>query len=147
MRLMAGNAGLRCDYCQCVVATKADDTGVQYLDETRGLKCPACAAELWDAVLARVEVKACKQCHGTLVALGAFEGLIEHMRALHQEREIPPPPDEAELGRKLQCPRCHQKMDTHIYLGGGNVVMSTCEQCELHWLDGGVLMQIVKAPQ
>jgi hypothetical protein len=24
--------------------------------------------------------------------------------------------------------------------------MSTCEQCELHWMDGGMLMQIVRAP-
>ena len=37
-------------------------------------------------------------------------------------------------------------METHFYFGGGHAVMSSCERCELHWLDGGVLMQIVRAP-
>jgi hypothetical protein len=37
-------------------------------------------------------------------------------------------------------------MDTHFYFGGGHAVMSTCEPCELHWMDGGMLMQIVRAP-
>ena len=69
------------------------------------------------------------------------------MRGLHTEREIPSPVDESELERKVMCPKCHQKMDTHYYFGGGHAVMSTCERCELHWLDGGMLMRIVRAPR
>ena len=147
MRLTSGNASLRCDYCKNVVVAKADDTGVQFLDEAQKLTCPTCAAALWGAILAEIQISACKQCHGLLVSMADFELLLEHMRALHAEREIPGPADPAELESKLICPNCHQRMDTHYYFGGGHAVMSTCERCEQHWLDGGVLMRIVRTPQ
>ena len=37
-------------------------------------------------------------------------------------------------------------MATHPYYGPGNVVIDTCETCELVWLDFGELKQIVDAP-
>ena len=79
--------------------------------------------------------------------LGAFEALIEQMRVEHPEIAIPAPADPADLQQKAPCPKCHQRMDTHYYFGGGHAVMSTCERCELHWLNGGVLMRIVQAPR
>jgi len=39
----------------------------------------------------------------------------------------------------LTCPNCQQRMDTHPYFGGGNVVVDTCEGCGLIWLDAGEL--------
>jgi LSD1 subclass zinc finger protein len=146
LRLAPGNTSLRCDYCKIVVAVAADDTGVQFLDEAPELVCPACAAALWKSVLATVELDACKQCHGLLAPMGWFEPLVEKMRALHAEREFPAAADDAALDRKVLCPRCRQRMDTHYYFGGGHAVMSTCERCELHWLDGGMLMRIVRTP-
>jgi LSD1 subclass zinc finger protein len=147
LKLTPGNASLHCDYCKAVVTIAADDTGVQSLAEAEGLMCPACAETLWHALLARIELDACKKCHGLLVPMGTFEELVGRMRTLHKEREIPGPPDEKELARKVMCPKCHRRMDTHYYFGGGHAVMSTCEMCELHWLDGGMLMQIVRSPQ
>ncbi|MGA3032937.1 MAG: hypothetical protein ABSD70_06615 [Terracidiphilus sp.] len=146
LKLSAGNTSLRCDYCKLVVAVGSDDTGVQFLGEAPEMTCPTCAGGLWHGVLAAVEVDACKTDRGLLVPMSWFEALVEKMRALHTEREIPGPVDEAELERKVMCPRCHQKMETHYYYGGGHAVMSTCEQCELHWLDGGMLMRIVRMP-
>jgi LSD1 subclass zinc finger protein len=148
LRLAPGNTSLRCDYCKIVVAVAAaDDTGVQFLDELPDRACPTCSAALWKAVLASVELDACKQCHGLLAPMGTFEVLVEKMRALHAEREFPAPADESLLDRKMTCPICHQRMDTHYYFGGGHAVMSTCERDELHWLDGGMLMRIVRMPQ
>ena len=87
---------------------------------------------------------------GVVVALLTFFRFVHRsddvMRALHAEREFPAPMDEAELDRKVICPKCHQRMDTHFCFGGGHAVMSTCERCELHWLDGGMLMRIVRMP-
>jgi Zn-finger nucleic acid-binding protein len=37
-------------------------------------------------------------------------------------------------------------MDTHLYGGGGNVVIDDCERCGLNWLDHGELDRIVRAP-
>jgi LSD1 subclass zinc finger protein len=147
LKLAPGNTSLRCDYCKIVVAIAADDTGVQFLDEAPELTCATCQSALWKSVLAAIELDACKKCHGLLVPMGAFEALVEKMRALHTEREIPGLVDEKELDRRVICPKCRQRMDTHFYFGGGHAVMSTCERCELHWLDGGMLMRIVRAPE
>ena len=47
---------------------------------------------------------------------------------------------------KIDCPQCHRRMDTHLYGGPGNVVIDSCEECSLIWLDRGELMHIVHAP-
>lgn len=146
MHLTGGNASLRCDYCKTVVVVAPDDAGVQFVDQAAGLACPMDSSPMWNAVLARVEIRACQQCHGLLVTMGAFESLIANMRAEHPEQVDSPPGNPADLKRKVICPNCHRTMDTHFYFGGGHAVVSTCEQCEMHWLDGGVLMRIVRAP-
>jgi Zn-finger nucleic acid-binding protein len=141
-----GNTSMRCDYCHAVVAVQGDETGVQFVDEATELACPNCAVALWSAMLAGLQLHACKQCHGMLIEMGEFEALIDDLRARHPETMIPMQADAADLKQKVACPKCHKGMDTHFYLGGGHAVMSSCEQCELHWLDGGMLMQIVRAP-
>ncbi|HEV2134473.1 MAG TPA: hypothetical protein VGR47_09420 [Terracidiphilus sp.] len=146
MHLTGGNASLRCDYCKTVLVVAPDDAGVQFVDEAAEFSCPLDTASLWNGVLAQVPIRACKQCHGLLVTVGAFEDLIANMRAAHPEEVDSPPANPADLKRKVICPKCRQTMDTHFYFGGGHAVISTCEKCELHWLDGGVLMRIVRAP-
>jgi Zn-finger nucleic acid-binding protein len=37
-------------------------------------------------------------------------------------------------------------MDTHFYAGPGNVIVDSCGNCFLIWLDRGELMRIVHAP-
>lgn len=146
MHLAQGNASLHCDYCGTVVIIAPDDSGVEYLDQAADLSCPICHEAMWNAVLARVQISACKKCHGQLVQMGAFEGLVDAMRARHPDTQEPPLADPSELQRKVACPKCQRTMDTHFYFGGGHAVMFTCENCELHWLDGGVLMKIVRTP-
>lgn len=146
LRIAEGNKSLRCDYCHSVVTVQADETGVQFVDEVQELACPNCTIPLWDAMLAGVRIDACKQCHGLLVPIGSFEVLIERMRAENLGSEVPPPGDAPDLQRRVSCPKCHQRMETHFYYGGGHAVMSSCEQCALHWLESGILMQIVRAP-
>lgn len=147
MKLAAGNTSLQCDYCKAAVELAPDETGVQFLDEVRGLYCPVCESGLWHAVLASVELVSCKKCRGFLVRMSDFEVLIEKMRAVHAEREFSGPANAADLERKVMCPRCHRRMDTHYYFGGGHAVMSSCERCELHWLDSGMLMRIMRLPK
>ena len=36
-------------------------------------------------------------------------------------------------------------MDAHFYAGPGNVVIDSCEDCSLIWLDHGKLMRLVLA--
>lgn len=146
MRLAGGLASLRCDYCKSLYYATPDDSGVRFLDEVQELLCPVCSIPLWNANLANVPIHACKKCHGMLVAMGAFQGLIDQARALNPNVEIPVADDGSELDRTVHCPQCHRAMETHFYYGGGHVVMEDCERCELNWLDGGALMRIAHAP-
>jgi Zn-finger nucleic acid-binding protein len=99
MHLTGGNASLRCDYCRTVVIVAPDDAGVQFVEQAAELACPMDSSPLWNAVLARVEIRACKQCHGLLVTMGAFEGLIASMRAEHPEQVDSPPGNPDDLKR------------------------------------------------
>jgi Zn-finger nucleic acid-binding protein len=146
MRMAGGQQSLRCDYCKNIYFSGPDDQGVRYLGELPGLLCPVCVIPLWDATMAGVPLRACKQCRGMLIAMGAFAGLIEQVRAEHAGSEVPDTSDEVDPSRRLECPSCHHPMETHFYYGGGRVVMEDCEHCELNWLDGGALMRIVRAP-
>jgi hypothetical protein len=51
-----------------------------------------------------------------------------------------------EMARRVLCPYCHQLMDTHPYAGPGNIVIDTCSNCEVIWLDYGEINQVVNAP-
>jgi Zn-finger nucleic acid-binding protein len=37
-------------------------------------------------------------------------------------------------------------MEAHFYAGPGNVVLDSCDFCNLNWLDHGELMRIARAP-
>jgi len=147
MRLADGLVSLRCDYCKSLYYSAPDDEGVRYLDELENLLCPVCDVPLWNANLADVPIRACKKCRGMLVAMGAFEALIDQARGERHEAKIPMADDGSDLSRRLECPQCHHPMETHFYYGGGHVVMEDCERCELNWLDGGAVMRIVNAPR
>lgn len=147
MRISGGLLSLRCDYCKTVVYTAADDEGVRYMEELQDLLCPVCAVPLWNASLDNVPLRACKKCHGMLIAMGAFEGLIDQVRGENSKSEIPVADDGSDGERRLECPQCHHPMETHFYYGGGHVMMDDCERCELNWLDGGELMRIARAPR
>lgn len=147
MRLATGDASMRCDYCKTVVILSADDAGIHYLDEnSQSLNCLDCSVPLWDATLGGVKLWACKRCKGLLISMSAFEPLIEQLRSQSKDTVIPSPPDPADLRRIVECPKCHRRTDVHFYMGGGGAVIATCENCELNWLDGGMLMRIVRTP-
>jgi Zn-finger nucleic acid-binding protein len=48
------------------------------------------------------------------------------------------------LRRVRNCPRCRRRTETHVYGGGGNAVIDSCERCRLVWLDAGELTMLVR---
>jgi Zn-finger nucleic acid-binding protein len=109
--------------------------------------CPACAAPLCDSRLVGFALLACARCGGMLIAMNQFATIIDAMRAEEPgalatampRRQVP---DE----RKFPCPLCAKPMLSHIYGGGGNVVIETCDRCLVNWLDAGELRRIARAP-
>ena len=81
-----------------------------------------------------------------LIPMQALEALADELRTGQGSEAVPAVPGKDELQRKINCPQCHHAMDAHYYAGPGNVVIDSCEDCCLIWLDRGELMRIVHAP-
>lgn len=140
MYLNAGNSSLRCEYCHSVVVVSAEDSEIRFFEEFQGnCPCPICSETLWAAVIAGFQVGACKRCKGLLIPMSSFEALIVALREIYRGHADPTRPNPDDLHRVILCSRCNKHMEVHYYMGGGNLVMGSCESCCLHWLDSGAL--------
>jgi hypothetical protein len=82
-----------------------------------------------------------------LIDMGIFAMAIDAMRAHHPGLlRSALPPRQHPGDRIINCPRCAQPMLSQFYAGPGNVVIDSCERCEVNWLDGGELRRIAVAP-
>jgi Zn-finger nucleic acid-binding protein len=145
MRLKSDMESLRCEYCQSVYLPDKNDDGVRVLDELADEQCPLCNLQLVQAVLAKTPILYCKKCGGMLVAMGALEDLIGELRAEQASGTPAKALDQDELRRTIQCPHCHRRMEAHLYAGPGNVVIDSCEECCMIWLDRGEARRIARA--
>jgi Zn-finger nucleic acid-binding protein len=145
MRLKADMESFKCDYCQSVCFPEKNDEGVRVLDDPSGQDCPVCHAPLMHAVFGKVAIAYCTGCHGMLTPMQALEGLVEQSQGGQDAEAAPAAPDTEDLRRKIDCPQCRRPMDAHLYAGPGNVVIDSCEECCLIWLDRGALLRIVHA--
>jgi Zn-finger nucleic acid-binding protein len=145
LRLEGDQEALTCDYCKSIYYPEANEEGVRVLGEAAEM-CPVCAIPLMHAIIARERIRYCKRCRGMLVPMGVFVALIEELKGGGPRHGVPHTPNPRELNRHIDCPQCHDHMDTHYYGGPGNVVIESCSKCYLNWLDHGELMRIVQAP-
>jgi Zn-finger nucleic acid-binding protein len=147
MEIADGDEAPVCAYCKQVYAPAEDLEGVRVLGEASQLACPVCAIALVKSVMAHHRILYCTQCHGSLVSMNDLGPLVGDLRAgRHAPDGIPSRPDPRQLQRHIECPKCHQRMDTHYYAGPGNIVIDDCSRCDLDWLDAGELRSIARAP-
>ncbi len=120
---------------------------VHFTDRIAGVVCPACRSDLLIATLNNVKVAACSECNGILVQLHALAVSITEQRATYRGRQVVPRPiNAADLKKSRCCPSCANPFETHSYCGPGNVIIDSCIECKLVWLDRGELTSIVTAP-
>jgi Zn-finger nucleic acid-binding protein len=146
MKLKADMQSLKCEYCLSVCFPEKNDDGVRVLEEPSGHDCPVCTVPLMHAFLGKSPIIYCTKCNGMLIAMAMMEATIDQLRNSHAAATAPPAPDKDDLRRKINCPQCHRPMDAHIYGGPGNVVIDSCEECCIIWLDRDEMMRIVHAP-
>lgn len=147
MRLREDDESLNCDFCKTVQLPQRNKDGVGILGEASNLSCPVCAVSLEHAIIDHRRILYCTHCCGSLIPMPTFVSLIDDLRAQQGGAfETPRAPDPQRLRRVIHCPQCKQRMDTHYYGGGGNVVIDDCSRCELNWLDSGELLHIARAP-
>lgn len=147
LRLTENDDSPRCEYCGTVYTPEKNDDGVRVLGETASLACPVCKVLLERAALAGRRILYCTRCQGILVAMTDFVAVLEELRSQRPGHgRIQPAADPKGLQRHIDCPQCHQRMDTHFYEGPGNIIIDDCSRCSVNWLDKGELMKVVRAP-
>lgn len=148
MRLKADQECFLCNYCGSVDVPDTNSDGIRVFDEPAdGLTCQVCATALVQASAAGHRIAYCNQCRGMLISMAVLPAVIQDLKSRRSALAYDARPfDPRDLARRLPCPKCGRQMDTHLYGGGGNVIMDDCENCGLNWLDYGELERIVRAP-
>ncbi len=72
--------------------------------------------------------------------------IIRFLRRKSQKVEIVQPLEQVDLEKERYCQTCGQKMDTHPYGGGGNVVIDVCPSCHVVWFDYEEINRVITAP-
>ena len=135
---------MMCEYCQSEAVPPLDEEGVQVLGETEKV-CPGCGSKLSDGLIETQPMLYCAQCHGMLLGMEQMYPLVERLRAIRGGTAgIVLAREESE--RVIHCPLCSGEMDDHPYGGPGNVMVDSCENCSVVWLDRGELRRMVSAP-
>lgn len=140
---------LVCEHCTTFHFPHPNLDSVRVLDkcEEAGLACPVCQTPLVLGSVEGLRVLFCENCRGFLTSNDHFAQIVQNRRAKYQGPASKPTPlAEKELHRQLLCPGCRQAMDVYPYCGPGNVVIDTCSQCTLVWLDHGELAKIERYP-
>jgi Zn-finger nucleic acid-binding protein len=146
MRVDRDRGLFACGHCGSEQQAPAMIAHVELLDETASA-CPICSTPLSSSRLEGYSLLCCARCFGTLIAMDQFAAVIDAMRA-GEERvfRIALPRRQNPSDRVITCPTCAQPMFGHIYGGPGNVVIDSCERCQVNWLDPGELRRIAVAP-
>jgi Zn-finger nucleic acid-binding protein len=145
MRLSRDQGLMICDYCGSQIAPPADEEGVLVFGPT-SRHCPACEILLADASLESNDLLYCTRCHGMLFEMEKFLPLLDVLREFRYWSRSSQAPRQFDTSQTLHCPLCGLEMDRHLYGGGGNVNVDSCEPCGVLWLDRGELSRIVAAP-
>jgi Zn-finger nucleic acid-binding protein len=144
-----GRDYFRCTFCAtCHFPQKAEGSpdAIIPLSQPGDCECPLCAQALRQGAIEGYTIQYCEDCRGLLTTNEAFPAILRKRRAaMSGKAEALAPLNRAELARRLDCPRCRQRMETHPYHGGGNAVIDTCMRCQLIWFDCGELASLARA--
>ena len=150
MDFMATRHYFFCRHCGTFHFPEAVDEGIRVLEREPAVvqRCGVCMKPLATAVLDDgFSARYCERCRGVLLPRAHFAEVVQKRRWWARTPPAAPVPlDQRELERSIKCPGCARLMSTHPYYGPGNVVLDSCAQCDLIWLDFRELTQITNAP-
>jgi Zn-finger nucleic acid-binding protein len=107
--------------------------------------CPSCNTPLSLGRLDGFPLLLCERCEGMLIEMQHFVSIIDAARAHEEPSRGIPPRRQSPGDRTITCPVCRHGMLSHFYGGPGNLVIDTCESCDVNWLDSGELRRIARA--
>ena len=133
-----------CTHCGSIDEQPAIIVNVE-VTGTSASACPDCTVPLATARLDGHPLLFCQRCQGMLIEMMHFVSVINAARAHEQQRGVILPRRQNPGERTLACPQCGEAMLNHLYGGPGNLVIDTCERCQVNWLDPGELRRIARA--
>ena len=145
--MQAGKDGgvLVCSHCGSSEQLSGIAASIDIVGES-DKRCPTCSTMLARGRLDGRLLLMCQRCEGLLIEMENFVSVIEAARAREDQSGAIPPRRQTPGDRTIACPGCRQSMLSHFYGGPGNLVIDTCERCQLNWLDPGELRRIARAP-
>jgi len=146
MRMDRDHGTLVCDHCGTHEEPPVLVDGVELQNETSRM-CPDCSTPLSSGRLEGCPLLCCPRCFGMLIGMDRFAAIIDAVRVRETTSVRSALPRRQDPGdRVIDCPSCGRHMLAHLYGGPGNVVIDTCERCQVNWLDPGELRRIAFAP-
>lgn len=146
--VVAGQSYYRCQFCTSLVQP-VEVSGDRILPTGHSLEscCPCCSTSLQSGLMEGRNVLFCNECFGLLLRNADFGSIVSERvaRRVGLEPAEPRPIDPTAYERRVACPSCKTKMDVHPYYGPGNVVVDTCGECGLIWLDHGEMTRVEQA--
>ena len=126
----------------------AQSFGFQSIGKSTDFLCPMCPdSNLSVCELHGTQVCGCGSCAGFLIDGASLSDLVIALRIDYRGKQDKPELlDSHELDQFIACPPCGNRMYTHPYHGPGNVVINSCSDCKLIWLDAGEFGKIIRAP-
>lgn len=133
---VSDRAYFHCLHCRSFEFPTTNEDGIVAIGELTELPCPICNSHLTSATIEGYSISFCNTCRGFLTTNAEFSEILFRRRSqVANQPDVSRTFDPAELKRRIACPKCRKKMDTHPYGGGGNVVIDTCARCQLIWFD------------
>ena len=128
-----------CEHCRTFRSLGTPDDSVDRvvsLGKPGRSKCPRCQQRLVKAAMDGLTVEFCEACRGVLIVEDIFAMLVRNRRTEYRGAASHPTTlDSDQLHDELSCPACRHTMNVHPYYGPGNVVIDSCCNCRLIWLD------------
>jgi Zn-finger nucleic acid-binding protein len=106
-----------------------------------GNKCPRDNHILDEGEFHEIPVMHCPECEGVLIKQMSLMKLLKEMaKELAQdisfESEIESVEDK---GANVDCPGCYSVMENYGYMGSNDVMIDSCGQCTVLWIDSNEL--------
>ncbi len=147
---VAGQQYLKCSYCESILVNGEAAVSVDRitpLGSSLESECPTCRSALQTGQMDGRPALYCSDCFGILLKHEDFGTIVRERRARRAglEPAEPQPIDPAAYERQLRCPCCRNRLEAHPYYGPGNVVIDSCAECGLVWLDQGEMTRVEHA--
>jgi len=144
-RLSEGQNHYVCQYCSSII--QLSDISMDRVlpaGQATECQCPSCDGMLHTGLMEGHPVLYCSVCFGLLLEHANFGRILDQRQTRRAgfEPAEPRPIDAAAFDRKLFCPGCGDRMESHPYYGPGNIVIDTCTPCGYLWLDHGELTRV-----